>query len=72
MIASDGAILYDRPMRNIILLIALLLSACESASVVDRADSSLDAPEVADVLPADAPDATMDGGPQDAGAVDAD
>ena len=59
-------------MRNVILFLALLLTACESASVVDRADSSLDAPEVADALPADAPDATMDGGPQDASAVDAD
>lgn len=34
------------------------------------ATGGIDAPEVADVLPADAPDATMDGGPQDAGTAD--
>jgi len=51
-------------------LLSLALSACSSDPVPARADSGIDAPEVADVLPADAPDATMDGGPEDAGTAD--
>ena len=51
-------------------LLSLALSACESDPAPVRADSGIDAPEVADVLPAYAPDATMDGGPQDAGTAD--
>ena len=54
-------------------LLSLALCACSSepAPSPARADSGIDAPEVADVLPADAPDATMDGGPEDAGTADA-
>ena len=53
--------------------LSLALSACSSDPTPSpvRADSGIDAPEVADVLPADAPDATMDGGPEDAGTADA-
>lgn len=53
-------------------LLSLALCACSSEPAPSpvRADSSIDAPEVADVLPADAPDATMDGGPEDAGTAD--
>jgi len=51
-------------------LLSLALSACSSDPAPVRSDSGLDAPEVADVLPADAPDATMDGGPEDAGTAD--
>lgn len=53
-------------------LLSLALSACSSepSPLPARADSGIDAPEVADVLPADALDATMDGGPEDAGTAD--
>lgn len=49
-------------------LLSLALCACSSDPSPSpvRADSGIDAPEVADVLPADAPDATMDAGTADA------
>lgn len=53
-------------------LLCAALSACDGDLPTARADSGMDAPAVADVLPSDAPDATMDGGPEDAGAADAD
>ncbi len=65
---------YRRRMNALrFALLSLALSACSSDPTPSpvRADSGIDAPEVADVLPADAPDATMDGGPEDAGTADA-
>lgn len=52
-------------------LLSATLSACDGNLPTARVDSGMDAPAVADVLPADAPDATMDGGPEDAGTADA-
>ena len=57
-------------LRFALLSIALCACSSEPAPSPVRANSGVDAPEVADVLPADAPDATMDGGPEDAGTAD--